>query len=88
MSRQPGRLLSGLLEGLVGGLKIAPIADMDADASIFEAVRSSAPEIAGKGIANPTGLLLAAAMMLGRVKLTEKTTCQLRTPDFTPILTR
>jgi isocitrate dehydrogenase (NAD+) len=49
---------------LVGGLGMAPGANIGADAAIFEVVHGSAPDIAGKGIANPTALLLAAAMML------------------------
>jgi len=55
--------------GLVGGLGMAPGANIGADAAIFEAVHGSAPDIAGKGIANPTALLLAAAMMLEHCKL-------------------
>jgi isocitrate dehydrogenase (NAD+) len=50
--------------GLVGGLGVTPGANIGVDAAIFEAVHGSAPDIAGKGIANPTALLLAAAMML------------------------
>lgn len=45
-----------------------------ADAAIFEAAHGSAPDIAGQGIANPTALLLAAAMVLDQVKLTEQAT--------------
>jgi isocitrate dehydrogenase (NAD+) len=59
-----GDILSDLAAGLVGGLGMAPGANIGADAAIFEAVHGSAPDIAGKGIANPTALLLAAAMML------------------------
>ena len=59
-----GDILSDLVAGLVGGLGMAPGANIGADAAIFEAVHGSAPDIAGKGIANPTALLLAAAMML------------------------
>jgi isocitrate dehydrogenase (NAD+) len=69
-----GDILSDLVAGLVGGLGMAPGANIGADAAIFEAVHGSAPDIAGKGIANPTALLLAAAMMLDHVKLTEKAT--------------
>ncbi len=64
-----GDILSDLVAGLVGGLGMAPGANIGADAAIFEAVHGSAPDIAGKGIANPTALLLAAAMMLDHVKL-------------------
>jgi isocitrate dehydrogenase (NAD+) len=67
-----GDILSDLVAGLVGGLGMAPGANIGADAAIFEAVHGSAPDIAGKGIANPTALLLAAAMMLDHVKLHDK----------------
>jgi isocitrate dehydrogenase (NAD+) len=59
-----GDILSDLVAGLVGGLGMTPGANIGADAAIFEAVHGSAPDIAGKGVANPTALLLAAAMML------------------------
>jgi isocitrate dehydrogenase (NAD+) len=67
-----GDILSDLVAGLVGGLGMAPGANIGADAAIFEAVHGSAPDIAGKGIANPTALLLAAAMMLDHCKLGDK----------------
>jgi len=67
-----GDILSDLVAGLVGGLGMAPGANIGADAAIFEAVHGSAPDIAGKGIANPIALLLAAAMMLDHVKLGDK----------------
>ncbi|MDF2463705.1 MAG: Isocitrate dehydrogenase [Ramlibacter sp.] len=67
-----GDILSDLVAGLVGGLGMAPGANIGADAAIFEAVHGSAPDIAGKGIANPTALLLAAGMMLDHCKLTEE----------------
>ena len=73
-----GDILSDLVAGLVGGLGMAPGANIGTDAAIFEAVHGSAPDIAGKGIANPTALLLAAAMMLDHVKLTDSAT-RLRT---------
>jgi isocitrate dehydrogenase (NAD+) len=63
-----GDILSDLAAGLVGGLGMAPGANIGADAAIFEAVHGSAPDIAGKGIANPTALLLASAMMLDHCK--------------------
>jgi len=69
-----GDILSDLVAGLVGGLGMAPGANIGADAAIFEAVHGSAPDIAGKGIANPTALLLAAAMMLDHCKLGELAT--------------
>jgi isocitrate dehydrogenase (NAD+) len=62
-----GDILSDEMAGLVGGLGLAPGANIGADTAIFEAVHGSAPDIAGKGIANPTALLLAACMMLDHV---------------------
>ncbi len=69
-----GDILSDEIAGLVGGLGMAPGANIGEHAAIFEAVHGSAPDIAGKGIANPTALLLAAAMMLDHVGLTDKAT--------------
>ena len=66
-----GDILSDLVAGLVGGLGMAPGANIGADSAIFEAVHGSAPDIAGKDLANPVALLLAAAMMLDHVRLTE-----------------
>jgi len=62
-----GDILSDEIAGLVGGLGMAPGGNIGEGAAIFEAVHGSAPDIAGKGIANPTALLLAAAMMLEHV---------------------
>ena len=62
-----GDILSDEIAGLVGGLGLAPGGNIGKDAAIFEAVHGSAPDIAGKGIANPTALMLAAAMMLEHV---------------------
>jgi isocitrate dehydrogenase (NAD+) len=62
-----GDILSDLNAGLVGGLGMAPAGNIGADAAIFEAVHGSAPDIAGKGIANPIALVLSAAMMLDHV---------------------
>jgi isocitrate dehydrogenase (NAD+) len=59
-----GDILSDLAAGLIGGLGMAPGANIGADAAIFEAVHGSAPDIAGKGIANPLAMLLAAGLML------------------------
>ena len=73
-----GDILSDLVAGLVGGLGMAPGANIGADAAIFEAVHGSAPDIAGKGIANPIALMLAAAMMLDHCRLTQQAT-RLRT---------
>ena len=63
-----GDILSDLTSGLVGGLGMAPGANIGDNAAIFEAVHGSAPDIAGQGIANPLALLLAAVMMLRHVK--------------------
>src|SRR4051812_11845737 len=62
-----GDILSDLNAGLVGGLGMAPAGNIGADAAIFEAVHGSAPDIAGKGLANPLALLLSSAMMLDHV---------------------
>jgi isocitrate dehydrogenase (NAD+) len=62
-----GDILSDLAAGLVGGLGMAPGANIGSQGAIFEAVHGSAPDIAGKGIANPTSLLLAAGLMLEHV---------------------
>jgi isocitrate dehydrogenase (NAD+) len=66
-----GDILSDLVAGLVGGLGMTPGANIGTDAAIFEAVHGSAPDIAGKGVANPIALLLASAMMLEHCKLPE-----------------
>jgi len=62
-----GDIISDLCAGLVGGLGLAPGANIGTDAAIFEAVHGSAPDIAGKGVANPCALLLGAAQMLGHL---------------------
>jgi isocitrate dehydrogenase (NAD+) len=62
-----GDILSDLIAGLVGGLGLAPGANIGAHAAIFEAVHGSAPDIAGKGVANPCAIMLAAALMLDHV---------------------
>ena len=59
-----GDILSDLGAGLVGGLGIVPSANIGKDAAVFEAVHGSAPDIAGKGIANPTALIQSGVMML------------------------
>ncbi|MFA5683581.1 MAG: isocitrate dehydrogenase [Lysobacteraceae bacterium] len=59
-----GDIVSDLCAGLVGGLGLAPGANIGHDAAIFEAVHGTAPDIAGKGLANPCALLLGAAQML------------------------
>jgi isocitrate dehydrogenase len=62
-----GDILSDLTSGLTGGLGFAPSANIGNQVSIFEAVHGSAPDIAGKNKANPTALVLSAAMMLRHV---------------------
>jgi isocitrate dehydrogenase (NAD+) len=62
-----GDILSDEISGLVGGLGTVPAANIGVDAAIFEAVHGSAPDLAGKGVANPLALLLAAAMMLDHI---------------------
>jgi len=62
-----GDIISDLCAGLVGGLGLAPGANIGVDAAIFEAVHGSAPDIAGKGVANPCALLLGAAQMLDHI---------------------
>jgi isocitrate dehydrogenase (NAD+) len=69
-----GDILSDLVAGLVGGLGMAPGANIGADAAIFEAVHGSAPDIAGREIANPTALILAAGLMLDHVGLRAQAT--------------
>jgi len=69
-----GDILSDEIAGLVGGLGMAPGGNIGANAAIFEAVHGSAPDIAGKGIANPLALMLAAAMMLDHMGHLEKAT--------------
>jgi isocitrate dehydrogenase len=62
-----GDILSDLTSGLTGGLGFAPSANIGNEVSIFEAVHGSAPDIAGKNKANPTALVLSAAMMLRHI---------------------
>ncbi|MCS7013849.1 MAG: isocitrate dehydrogenase (NAD(+)) [Chloroherpetonaceae bacterium] len=62
-----GDIVSDLCAGLVGGLGVVPGANIGTEASVFEAVHGSAPDIAGKGIANPTAMLLSAVMMLQHI---------------------
>ncbi len=59
-----GDILSDLMAGLIGGLGLAPSANIGTRASIFEAVHGTAPDLAGQGKANPSALMLSAAMML------------------------
>lgn len=70
-----GDILSDLISGLIGGLGNAPAANIGSGAAIFEAVHGSAPDIAGKGVANPLALLLSSGLMLehvGRHDLSER----------------
>lgn len=73
-----GDIISDLCAGLVGGLGLAPGANIGSDVAIFEAVHGSAPDIAGKGVANPCALLLGAAQMLSHIGL-EDQALQVRT---------
>ncbi|OYV39316.1 MAG: isocitrate dehydrogenase [Rhodospirillales bacterium 20-64-7] len=66
-SNMNGDIISDLAAGLVGGLGIAPSSNLGDHAAMFEAVHGSAPDIAGKGLANPTALLSAAIMMLRHI---------------------
>jgi isocitrate dehydrogenase (NAD+) len=67
-----GDIISDLCAGLVGGLGLAPGANIGVDAAIFEAVHGSAPDIAGKGVANPCALLLGACQMLGHLGMEDQ----------------
>jgi isocitrate dehydrogenase (NAD+) len=64
-----GDILSDQIAGLVGGLGLAPGGNIGTDVAIFEAVHGSAPDIAGKNIANPSALLLGAVMMLHHLEM-------------------
>jgi isocitrate dehydrogenase (NAD+) len=94
MENMFGDILSDLMAGLVGGLGMAPGGNIGKDAAIFEPVHGSAPDLVGKGVANPTAMLLAGCMMLehmeqtdaaSRVRKSIETTLQNRdslTPDL------
>ncbi|HEY0355826.1 MAG TPA: NADP-dependent isocitrate dehydrogenase [Flavisolibacter sp.] len=71
MTNLQGDIISDLCAGLVGGLGFAPSANIGDHISIFEAVHGTAPDIAGKNIANPTALLLSGLGMLRHLGLTE-----------------
>jgi isocitrate dehydrogenase (NAD+) len=62
-----GDIVSDLCAGLVGGLGVVGAANLGTDIAVFEAVHGSAPDIAGKGLANPTALLLSAILMLRHI---------------------
>lgn len=72
MENMFGDILSDQIAGLVGGLGLAPGGNIGKDAAIFEAVHGSAPDIAGKGIANPGALILAACMLLDHIGETDR----------------
>ncbi|KAK4509093.1 uncharacterized protein ATC70_007443 [Mucor velutinosus] len=67
-----GDILSDMSAGLIGGLGLTPSGNIGRDASIFEAVHGTAPDIAGQDKANPTALLLSSIMMLKHMRLTEQ----------------
>jgi isocitrate dehydrogenase (NAD+) len=91
-----GDILSDLTAGLVGGLGLIPGANIGNDAALFEAVHGSAPDIAGKNLANPTAVIMAGAMMLSHlgeqkasdrvIKAVEKVVSEGKfvTPDLNP----
>jgi len=62
-----GDIMSDLAAGLVGGLGVVPSGNIGQSVAVFEAVHGTAPDIAGKGIANPTALLMSAIMMLDHI---------------------
>ncbi|KAF6222488.1 hypothetical protein HO173_012848 [Letharia columbiana] len=66
-----GDILSDMCAGLIGGLGLTPSGNIGDECSIFEAVHGSAPDIAGKSLANPTALLLSSIMMLQHMNLHE-----------------
>ena len=66
-----GDILSDMCAGLIGGLGLTPSGNIGDECSIFEAVHGSAPDIAGKSLANPTALLLSSIMMLQHMELFE-----------------
>ncbi|KAL3317375.1 Isocitrate dehydrogenase [NAD] subunit alpha, mitochondrial [Cichlidogyrus casuarinus] len=66
-----GDILSDLAAGLIGGLGVTPSGNIGEDGAIFESVHGTAPDIAGKDMANPTALLFSAVMMLRHMKLNE-----------------
>lgn len=67
-----GDILSDLCAGLVGGLGVVPGANIGAECAVFEAVHGTAPDIAGKNIANPVAMLLSAIMLLEHISETAK----------------
>ncbi len=70
-----GDILSDLCAGLVGGLGVAPGGNLGHGRAVFEAVHGSAPDIAGRGVANPTALLLSGVLMLRHLGLAAHAAC-------------
>lgn len=66
-----GDIVSDLCAGLIGGLGVAPGVNLGDEIAVFEATHGSAPDIAGKGIANPAGIMLSGVMMLRHLRETE-----------------
>lgn len=66
-----GDILSDMCAGLVGGLGLTPSGNMGLNGALFESVHGTAPDIAGKDLANPTALLLSAVMMLRHMELNQ-----------------
>ena len=64
-----GDIISDLCAGLVGGLGLVPGSNIGTDCAVFEAVHGTAPDIAGRGLANPTALLMSTVMMLEWLEL-------------------
>ena len=62
-----GDIMSDLAAGLVGGLGVVPSGNIGETVAVFEAVHGTAPDIAGKGVANPTALLMSAILMLDHI---------------------
>ena len=69
-----GDILSEEIAGLVGGLGLAASGNIGHDTALFEAIHGSAPDIAGKGVANPSGLMLSAVMMLEHLNMDQQAT--------------
>ena len=94
LSNLYGDIISDLCAGLVGGLGLVPAANIGEDFAVFEAVHGSAPDIAGKGIANPTAIIFSGVLMLRHLGANEaadsvlKAVCEVvsegdvRTPDL------
>ncbi|PVU98386.1 hypothetical protein BB559_001610 [Furculomyces boomerangus] len=79
-----GDILSDMCAGLIGGLGLTPSGNIGKDASIFESVHGTAPDIAGKNMANPTALILSACMMLDHMNLHQQSN-QIRTATLSTI---